>query len=170
MIPATWAFTRDKGVEISDLVKELIESRKIEGVTILGGEPFDQSEALLQLVSEIKQRSDLSIMLFTGYRSKFLEEHNTHYNKIIAQVDIFIEGPYIKEETDFSREWVGSSNQEIHFISDRYKYLKDSIIKDSEKNKIEVRLSKDGSFSINGILPKEQLEALVCDLKSKYHE
>lgn len=166
MIPTTWEFSTLNGYKVEDLADKIISNKRIEGLTILGGEPFDQSEALYKLVQRIKSNSNLSIMLFTGYTSKDLEETNPYFSKIIPLLDIFIEGPYIEEKTDFSREWVGSSNQEIHFITDRYKHLEKIIYKDTNDHKIEIRLSKDGSVNINGMLPKEELYHIVAEIRS----
>lgn len=161
MIPDTWNFSDRTVYNVDDLVAQIITNENIEGITILGGEPFDQIEALFYLITEIRNKSSLSIMLFSGYTSEYLKKTCPHFDKIMSEIDIFIEGPYIKNETDFSREWVGSANQQIHFLTERYLHLKDEVYKDSNKHNVEIRLEKDGSLNVNGMLPKEKLEELI---------
>lgn len=165
MIPATWEFSTQQAYRIEDLADRIISNKKIEGLTILGGEPFDQAEAVYTLIEKIKAKSDLSIMLFTGYTSEYLEKNNLFFSQIKPMLDIFIEGPYVEAQTDFSREWVGSTNQKIHILTDRYEDVKDKIRKDPNDHKIEVRLAKDGSVNINGMLPKEELIRIVSEIR-----
>lgn len=159
MIPDTWAFRKENVYIIDDLVRKIVSNKNIEGLTILGGEPFDQSEALYTLIKEIRQASNLSIMLFTGYIGEYLEKNNEYYSQILQMIDIFIEGPYIKSQTDFSRQWVGSSNQKIHFLTDKYIQFKDEL--SERKHQIEIRLSQDGTVTINGMLSEEDLSQII---------
>ena len=62
-------WTKDGGklYEASEIVKDVAEQGdKIEGITILGGEPFDQLDGLLFLVTECKNIG-YTVILFTGY-------------------------------------------------------------------------------------------------------
>lgn len=165
MIPSTWAFTKQQSHNVEELATMLVTNKNIEGITILGGEPFDQAEAIATLIKQIREKSKLSIMLFTGYTKEYLEKNNPFYEEIISLVDILIEGPYIKSKTDFSREWIGSTNQKIHFLTDTYQHLKDKIYKNPNDHKIEIRLSKGGSVNINGMLPKEKLLQIISEIE-----
>ena len=83
-------------------------------LTILGGEPLDQVNHLMSLMHYLKCRMpNLTTMLFTGYEAKKAK-------KILGigwkAFDIIITGPYVATLPD-SRKWIGSSNQEIHYVS-----------------------------------------------------
>lgn len=153
MLPNTWTFTKSQKISCGHLVGKIINTPSIEGVTILGGEPFDQPQALSCLMKQIKKYSDLSIMLFSGYTIQHLKLHCPQFEQIIKRTDIFIEGPFIKEQTSFSRPWAGSSNQLIHFLTDRYTIDNLNI----PAQKIELRIPKEGEITINGMLPEEKL-------------
>jgi len=160
MIPETWPFLQKQKIDVYQLAESLIANSSIEGITILGGEPFDQHEALYTLVKEVKEKSDLSIMLFSGYTTEVLEKKVSQAKAILSMVDIFLEGPYINELTDYSREWVGSSNQKIHFLTQRYAHIEEEIQKDPAVNKVEVRIYKDGTVTLNGMIYDGDLSLL----------
>ena len=60
---------------------------------------------------------------------------------------MLIDGEFDESQKDFSRPWVGSSNQQYHFLTDRY----DETILTKYKNKIEVNVQKNGVVFINGM-------------------
>ncbi len=62
---------------------------------------------------------------------------------------MLIDGPFDEEKFDISRPWVGSSNQSYRFLTPSYKHLENNLT--SIKNKIEVRLHKDGAIFLNGM-------------------
>ena len=58
-----------------------------------------------------------------------------------------IDGEFQEEKTDYSRPWVGSSNQNYYFLTERY----EKSILSTCKNKIEINVQKNGSIFINGM-------------------
>lgn len=128
---------------------------RVEGVTFLGGEPLEQIEAVTE-ISKAVQSFGLSVIVFTGYEYKDLEQR-ADFQELIKYVDILIDGRYEQDKTDYSRPWVGSSNQNYYFLSDRYN---ESAIKEC-KNKIEVRISPDNKVVLTGMGDfKEIIEAV----------
>jgi len=140
---ATWDLNSGKEIDTEKLLDDIKQTKDIEGVTFLGGEPFEQPEIIEYLAKEIKQ-TGLSLICFTGNK---LENIKDKYKKILENIDILIDGSYEKEKQDFSRPWVGSSNQKYHFLTDRY----NEKILSEYKNKIEVNISKNGMIFINGM-------------------
>ena len=65
----------------------------------------------------------------------------------MKNIDLLIDGEFIEEEKDFSRPWVGSKNQNYHFLSDRF----NEKILEEYKNKIEINIEKNGRIFINGM-------------------
>jgi len=67
-------FNSGKNYSIEELMKIInksINEFKIEGITLLGGEPLDQKQEVLKLIKEINKKG-LNIILFTGYYYKDL--------------------------------------------------------------------------------------------------
>ncbi len=131
----------------------LIKSYKdrVEGVTFLGGEPLEQIQAVTE-ISKAVQSFGLSVIVFTGYEYKDLE-HRADFQELIKYVDILIDGRYEQDKTDYSRAWVGSSNQNYYFLTDRYNK---SVITEC-KNKIEVRINPNNSVVLTGMGDFKQL-------------
>ncbi len=155
----TWAFGVGVKYSIEDLFNLIkLEKDKIEGVTFLGGEPFEQA-AELSILSEKIKYEGLSVVCFTGYTIEQLREKNDRsINSFLNNIDLLIDGGFEKENYDLSRPWVGSSNQRYIFLSDFYS--KSQINK--YKNKIEMRISPDGRLEINGMGNFERIDKNFC--------
>lgn len=155
----TWKKEEGKEVLLEDLYNDIIKYKDdIEGITVFGGEPFDQSESLFLLLDKIKKTSDLSVMVFSGYTIEHLKKSiNIYNNKLLSLCDIFVDGPYIEKLRSTARPWVGSSNQRYFYFTDRYKYLENN---NEQVNKLEVRIKKTGEVVINGLADKETLHFL----------
>lgn len=153
----TWEFGIGTKYSVNDLFKQIKETKNIEGVTFLGGEPFEQAKELAKLSVKIK-KIGLSIVCFTGYKLEELQSKNDNsINKFLEQIDLLIDGGFEKENFDLSRPWVGSSNQCYHFLSDFYS----PEILSKYKNKIEARIDKNGKLEINGMGNFEALQTKI---------
>lgn len=93
----------------------------VEGITLLGGEPLAHAAGAAVLARAVRER-DLGVMLFTGYT---LEEARQLPDPAVSQLleltDLLVDGPYIRELPETRRRWIGSANQRIHFLTDRYR-------------------------------------------------
>lgn len=148
-------------MDINDLLNIITSVDGIEGVTILGGEPFYQAESVYTLGNLIKQHS-LSLVVFTGYTLKELQQNNNKYvQKLLSITDLLIDGPYLDNKQDFSRPWIGSTNQQYHFLTDRYAYLKDTI--NNIKNGFDIRISPKGEILINGMGDINKLKKMLLN-------
>jgi len=148
-----WAF--GKATEYSlDEIMSLIKSHlsQIEGVTILGGEPFDQYSELLQLSKQIKYLN-LTLMIFTGYEDE--ELFNGLYYDIFDLADILITGRYVEELRNIDQQWIGSTNQKIHFLTNKYDA---SIIENG--NYLEISIDEFGKETILGFPEKEVIKEI----------
>lgn len=164
-VPWTWNPKKGTRVSVDDVWEMILESKEkhdIEGVTFLGGEPFEQAEALAEL-GRRAQNIGLSIMAFSGYYKEQLEEMNKPGWKDLYQVtDLFIDGPFEQDHLDKERPWVGSTNQRFHFLTDRYRKLENEL--STVPDRLEVYLNKDGTLAANGMVPSEVWKRLFNDL------
>jgi anaerobic ribonucleoside-triphosphate reductase activating protein len=129
------------------LFQQISAVKDIEGITFLGGEPFEQPEAVAAL-AELSQAAGLSVVTFTGFRYEELRSFDNRLVKLLLNAtDLLIDGPFIREQFDLSRPWVGSSNQRFHFLTERYNENDLSGI----HNQIEVRIAPNGKTLINGM-------------------
>jgi anaerobic ribonucleoside-triphosphate reductase activating protein len=137
-------------LSVEDLLEEIRvakEEQGIKGVSLLGGEPMIQAEALVPLAQGV-QEMGLTVMIYTGYNHVFLSKgKKPGAIDLLKATDLLVAGPYLKERPDTTRRWIGSTNQTIHALSDAYKELVESW--DTSPNTLEVRLV-DGKIMING--------------------
>ena len=126
--PETWSHYRNNLIDI-DLLVEEIKNSSTTGVTISGGDPFEQPEELFYLLREIKQL-DLSdgVIVFSGYTIDEIRVRE-ELRKSLDYIDVLIDGLYIDEKR-ITNGLAGSSNQEFHFLTD--KISRDSINIDQE--------------------------------------
>lgn len=97
-----------------------LENPSVRGLTILGGEPMEPENQpeILSLLRTIKQKyPDKTVWLYTGNTYEELNgEHRTHTEhteKILALVDILVDGRYIEEEKSLGLRFRGSKNQRV---------------------------------------------------------
>ncbi len=80
---------------------------------------------------------------------------------ILDNLDILITGRYDKTKRTMNHQWIGSTNQEIHFLTDRYKNFE--IV---NSNYVEISIDDFGSNTILGFPDKTLLKSLRFDNKS----
>ena len=143
----TWDKTKGTKISTDELFSLIQKQKEIEGVTFLGGEPFEQAESLSELAKKIKNIG-LSLVTFTGNTYDDLKAKNDkHINKLLENTDLLIDGEFQEDNITYSRPWVGSTNQRYIFLTNRYS---DADIKNA-KNKVEIRISKNGKIFMNGM-------------------
>lgn len=141
----TWSHSGGSLIDVKDVVEDIKSQKDIEGITFLGGEPFEQAEALGYIAQEV-QKLGLSVVCFTGFLLEELKKDSQ--NKLLLDnIDLLIDGEFRKDLVDYSRPWCGSSNQNYHFLTNRY----DAEIFTKYKNKVEVNISKNGVVFMNGM-------------------
>ena len=158
---ATWSF--DDGHErfVGKLFEQIRAQENIEGVSFIGGEPFSQARALAAL-GRLCQEHGLSIVTFTGYEySRLVAADNANWNALLAVTDL-LAGPFLQNQRDFSRQWVGSRNQEFIFLTDRYRDIQATGFK--FKNRLEIQIAPDGRVRLNGLVPVEDIMSLQLEL------
>ncbi len=112
-----------KNVPVEELIEWAVSIEGIEGITISGGEPTEHLQPLKRFLTAIKEKTDLSILLFSGRSEKEIISL-TGGKSLLKLTDVLVAGPYIIERKNPPGMWPSSANQEIMFLTDRY-YKKD---------------------------------------------
>ena len=141
----TWPHRGGKLYDTGDIIYDILSQDSIEGVTFLGGEPFEQAEALGEIAFAVK-KAELGVLCFTGDLIENLR-HNEKNQKLLNNTDLLIDGAFEIDKLDYSRPWCGSSNQRYHFLTDRYN---EEIFK-KYKNKVEMNIYPNGTVFMNGM-------------------
>lgn len=116
------------GKEIS--AEELVRAAKaisgpIDGVTVSGGEPFDQPDELHQLVSLLRQELTDDILVYTGYTLQQLRARGcTDTDAVLDAIAVLIDGAYVEDQDD-GIGLRGSANQKVIAFRhpERYAYM-----------------------------------------------
>ena len=127
--------------ELFNIILVSKEKYDIEGVTFLGGEPTLQ-KGLISLVSLLKM-NNIGTILFTGKRIEMLD------NDLVSNLDLIIDGKFEASKIDTKRNLIGSENQNIYFLTNRYKKDEKWFFEKREK-KVEINIVKDDSIFISG--------------------
>ena len=141
----TWPHSGGTLIDIKDIIQDIKSQKEIEGVTFLGGEPFEQAEALGEIAYAVKKMG-LGILCFSGMYLENLKQDSVN-KKLLDNIDLLIDGPFEIDKVDYSRPWCGSSNQRYHFLTNRY----NQDIFEKYKNKVEINISQNGIVFMNGM-------------------
>ncbi|PPJ00181.1 radical SAM protein [Nocardia nova] len=126
-----------------------------EGITILGGEPFDQPSDCADL-AEVAQNAGLGVIVFTGYRHETLAARGPDELRLLANTDCLVDGPYEADRPENQRALVGSTNQRFLHLTDRYSDYDPYCA----TNQVDVRIQPDGTVEFAGFLTKDELMTL----------
>jgi anaerobic ribonucleoside-triphosphate reductase activating protein len=147
--PEMLAFAGGTSMRLADVVAQIRAAKAehdIEGITVLGGEPFAHSRTAAAL-AEAAHTLDLSVMIFTGYSLEALRENpDPAIHLLLGRTDILVDGPYLRDLPEAKRRWIGSANQRVHFLSDR---CSPEDPRWRLPNTLEIRLS-GGDVTVNG--------------------
>ncbi len=161
--PEFLSFRGGEAWQLHDLLQQIdqaVAEQHIEGISLLGGEPLAHAAGAAALAEAVRTR-DLSVMIYTGYsleQAQAMPEPMVH--RLLAATDLLVDGPYLREQPDRERRWIGSTNQRIHFLSDRYRPDDPCW---QQRNTLEIRL-RAGELTINGF-PANHAASLWKGLK-----
>lgn len=155
MSPKSRPLNGGRLIRVQDLIDTICSADDIEGITISGGEPFLQIEALYMLLSALKKQTELGVIIYTGFTCKELrEQDNPMVNEILTGLaDIIIDGEYIDELND-GGSLKGSSNQTVVFVTERYLPYKSMY--EVKKRDVQVVISGDEALLV-GVPDKDML-------------
>ena len=113
-VPETHDRHNGKKVSISSILEEIVSKRyENDGVTILGGEPFDQSDSVAELVLRLNKLG-FHIVVYTGNTIEYLStKDDPSITYTLSHIDLLIDGPFKSSLVAETGEYRGSSNQRL---------------------------------------------------------
>jgi len=148
--PQTHQAKNRRPVNLPVLFQEInlaIERHGIEGITISGGEPFQQPEALREIIRWVRTHDrHLSVIVFTGYNADELERMPI-WHEIKGSIDVTIAGRY-EQGLRVAAGLEGSANK-MFIFSPTSIYCKDDFF---HIPPVEIHFTKNGAV-ISGIRP-----------------
>lgn len=153
--PELWSPRPEYEVSIENLchlIDQVLSNHQVDGITITGGEPFQQADDLWKLIFQLSNQVP-DILVYSGYRLQELYDLNDPaVNSVLNNVATLVDGAYIQELNDNS-PLRGSSNQQIHILKDEYRNTYAHYLKTTE-NKIQNFTTGDGVVSVGIHRPK----------------
>lgn len=113
--PQSHAFGCGTKRTVEELVDEMRENPLLSGVTLSGGEPFCQAEALCDLAQRVREMGK-TVVAYSGYTlEQLLEKGRTvpAIRRLLSLTDTLIDGPYIEAQRDLELQFRGSRNQRV---------------------------------------------------------
>jgi len=109
--PQSWDFEGGHAMTTEDIMR-IIEADPYANVTFSGGDPMYQPEGFAELARAIHSRTDKDIWCYTGFTFETLV-NMPRQRELLDQIDVLVDGPFIKSQRDESLVFRGSRNQRI---------------------------------------------------------
>lgn len=164
----TWA-TAKTLIPIEQLMRTLSSYLPlIDGITISGGEPFDQFEALLAIVVQLRKKTKVDILVYTGYS---VEDITEQLMQIKPYIDVLISDPFQRQSSQTLR-LRGSDNQRLHCFSsqaiEKFAYYQQAVT--TEDKVLDVMFDAEGVVWFAGIPRRDDFVKLQTLLKQQGHQ
>ncbi|CAN5327692.1 4Fe-4S single cluster domain-containing protein [soil metagenome] len=151
--PEFLPFNGGHQIEVETIIEQIAIANRdhsIEGISLLGGEPFAQSEGATVLATAARAMN-LGVMIYSGYTLAELKAMpDPAVAMLLGNTDLLVDGPYLREQPEANRRWIGSANQRVHFLSNRYDPADPCWTK---SNTLEIRV-RGSEVTVNGFPAK----------------
>lgn len=105
-------------VPVADLLAHIENAGVLHGITLTGGEPFEQAQPLAELCRQARRRG-LTVVCFTGYSLQELHDaHDSGWTGLLGEIDLLIAGAYLQDQP-CEEPLLASTNQKLHFLTGR---------------------------------------------------
>ena len=124
MSPQFASFNEQSRMELEEVFQKILcFSLDHTGVTVTGGEPFEQAVAMEALLKMIREHTHLDLLVYSGYTLKEIRHGSQAMRNLLQQADVLIDGRY-RHDKPTRKIWRGSDNQVMHLISERGDHYK----------------------------------------------
>ena len=102
-----------RAVTVEELAEQMLSNPLTDGLTLSGGEPFDQAGECAALAARAKEKG-LNVWAYTGYcYETLLEKENPDVLALLEQVDVLVDGPFVESLKSYDALFRGSTNQRL---------------------------------------------------------
>lgn len=121
--PQTHPHESRRLVDPIDLGLRLLGGTDLDGLTISGGEPFEQAAACARLAEAVRGIGK-SVMVFSGYTHDVLcRSEAPAVLQFLRSIDLLVAGPYVANQSVVPRDWIASRNQRLQSLTPRGQVL-----------------------------------------------
>ncbi|NTF64969.1 4Fe-4S single cluster domain-containing protein [Rhizobium rhizogenes] len=164
----TWATGRGS-TSVQEVIAAIAEWLPLaDGITVSGGEPFDQPNALKELLTEIRALTQADVLIFSGHPIELLVQH---LNEMPGLVDALISDPYLFDAPQ-TLALRGSDNQRLSLLTPLGKarfssYQREATMAD---RKFDLMMDDSGQFWMAGIPGRDDFNRLAATLSSQHYK
>lgn len=98
---------------VSEVLADIRKNPLIQGVTLSGGEPFEQAAACADLAEALKAEG-YSVWTYTGgLFEDLMANGGEDAQRLIRSTDVLVDGPFVEALRSLDLKWCGSSNQRL---------------------------------------------------------
>lgn len=111
--PGTHDFAGGKMITVNEILAKMDENPLLRGITLSGGEPFCQAEALIELCREVKAKGK-DIWAYSGYTyEQLISDVTPRSAELLALCDVLVDDKFELAKRDLTLYFRGSSNQRV---------------------------------------------------------
>ncbi|MDF2313953.1 anaerobic ribonucleoside-triphosphate reductase activating protein [Lactiplantibacillus pentosus] len=101
--------------ELEDQIIEDLSQSYVQGLTLLGGEPFLNTQVGIRICERVRAEfgHTKDIWSWTGYTWDELQQDSEDKLKMLSLIDILVDGRFLQDQMDLSLQFRGSANQRI---------------------------------------------------------
>lgn len=163
----TWAI--NKGATTVDAVLAVLDPwlPHADGITISGGEPFDQFDALREILTVLRSRTSHDVLLYSGHPWEHLASRVANLRGL---VDALISDPYLTDAPQ-TLPLRGSDNQRLHLLTDlgRVRFQGYDLEFEPGPRVLDAMFDQDGNAWLAGIPLRGDLSRLTQILSKSGH-
>jgi anaerobic ribonucleoside-triphosphate reductase activating protein len=167
----TWLFEEGKSIDVEVLLDWCREKEQhgFDGITISGGEPFEQPDGLTELLRGLhawrtESRLQFDILCYSGQRHAQIQRD---YPAILKLLDALIPEPFLRDRPQ-ERLWRGSANQPLLLLSElaQRRYAPFVAAGCEDANHVQIQIDDDGLWYV-GIPGRGDMELLERAVRSR---
>lgn len=112
--PEAQPFEGGRIVALEDIKNSIQANPLLAGITLTGGEPFEQAGALAELARWARARG-LTVWAYSGYVYEQLIDGipSAEAQELLAVLDVLVDGRYVASQASYELKWRGSANQRM---------------------------------------------------------
>ncbi|MDD3654010.1 MAG: anaerobic ribonucleoside-triphosphate reductase activating protein [Desulfotomaculaceae bacterium] len=121
--PETHSFTGGHLVDINSILQQMRDNRLLDGITLSGGEPFEQAAAFAELAKKAKTFG-YNVMTYTGYTYECILDgmnERAGWANLIKSTDILVDGKFDQARKSLLLPFRGSANQRIIDVKESFR-------------------------------------------------
>jgi anaerobic ribonucleoside-triphosphate reductase activating protein len=113
--PHTHSFDGGSVIDVDTVISEMRRNPLLDGITLSGGDPFEQAEGFAQLAGKARA-CGYNVMTYTGYSYEDILKYKCErpgWDELFDNSDVIVDGRYEENKRNLMLSYRGSENQRV---------------------------------------------------------